>query len=232
MWISILAKSLYAAFATILISSLFPVLPLDIGWQQRLITAVVNNTPLTLSALGLILLDHNLRRVQAPCPESDTPSDFMDGPTPEELRLWRLQRRCQRAAIGFLLVCLFQVVVSVRLFNQADRTLSQASQQLAKSANEAANALQTAQQPEQLNRVASLLLPPAQRQELQRLSILEQKTELGNRVNQKAREADLELRRTRNRSYAAITTDSLRNIALAVIFFVTFRRLKLTTIRL
>ncbi len=221
-----LARALQIAFVVIALSSLFPLQIFNVLWQQRLITNLINNIPLLLTAAGFLLLDLKLRPVSAhPEPDAESDPDLTMPLSPSALRAQRLQWRCRLTSFLCLLLMVFQLFVSMGLIRQADSGLSQRYRQLVDQTEGLNTILQDADQPQTLNRLSAALLPNDQRSRFSSLPPTKQREQLADRIAQINRSMNQELGRARGRSVAGIVVDGLRNLALAAVFGLVFFRL-------
>lgn len=222
-----IARGLAAAFVVIVLSSLFPLQLFDTGWQQQLIRNLLNNAPLPLTAMALLVLDlRTVRPVYLLHSESPAPEESGPQLSVQQLRLQRAQWLCRAAAIGFALLCLAQIVVSSRILNQSASEIAQRNRVLSDQLSGAAGALEAAGQPEQFDRLAALLLPRNEQAQFKALPIQQQRNRLEARIGQTETAARRELIRVRTNRFTLIIVDGLRNIALALIFAAVFWRLR------
>lgn len=208
------SRGLFAAYAVIALAAFFPMQLQDPNWQLRVISNLLNNAPLPLVGMGLLLLAQ----------------DREPSVNPQALRLQRLLVR-QRwlavlAALGFAVLALLQVRVSLRFLQQSDAVHLSQNQQLQQQFAAIRNGLGAASDPQQLERAAAVLMPPERRAALRTLPIPQQRRQLLEQLTSNDLKARRDLDRQRSQRQAALVVDGLRNLLLAVVFALSFLAIK------
>lgn len=208
------ARGLFAAYAVIALAAFFPLQIQDPNWQLRLISNLVNNAPLPLAGMGLLLL------AQGPeAPASAQAPNFRK-------QVVRLRWLAVGAALGFALLALLQLRVSLQGLQQSDALHLNQNQQLQQQFVAIRTTLSSSTDPQQLSRAASVLLPPAERGSITSLPIHRQRALLLEQLTKNDVKARRELDRQRSQRLAGLVVDGLRNLSLCLVFALSFLAIK------
>jgi len=208
------SRGLFAAYAVIALAALLPIQLQDPNWQLRVISNLLNNAPLPLVGIGLLLLAQDRE------PAANQQTLLL------QRRLVRQRWLCVLAAMGFAVLALLQVRVSLKFLQQSDALHLSQNQQLQQQFTAIRTGLAAASEPQQLERAAAVLMPPEQRPALRDLPIPTQRRQLLQQLTGNDLKARRDLDRQRSQRQAALVVDGLRNLLLAVVFAFSFWAIK------
>jgi len=208
------SRGLFAAYAVIALAAIFPLQLQDPNWQLRVISNLLNNAPLPLVGIGLLMLAQEREPL-----------------VNQQNRLLQRQLVRQRwlavlAALGFAVLALLQVRVSLRFLQQSDAVHLSQNQQLQQQFAAIRTGLGAASDRQQLEQAAAVLMPPERRAALRTLPIPQQRRQLLEQLTSNDIKARRDLERQRSQRQAALVVDGLRNLLLAVVFAISFLAIK------